>query len=167
MRLCTGRTAHRGSRRIALVFLDNGTRRRWRVNVTPRPLFIPGKDPVSIAQEAGWAPGSVWTGTENFAPRGIRSPDRPARSQSLYRLSYPARSCEFGLQYFVHGLMKVFFTLAEICRLLQLLKNIRCVWKSICWFHVRGGIHFSSFSNLCQMFLTLRCRRLHNSDHMQ
>ena len=27
---------------------------------------------------------------ENLTPTGIRSPDRPARSQSLYRLSYPA-----------------------------------------------------------------------------
>jgi hypothetical protein len=27
---------------------------------------------------------------ENLVPTGIRSPDRPARSQSLYRLSYPA-----------------------------------------------------------------------------
>ena len=32
----------------------------------------PGKDPVSIVQEAGWAPGSVWTGAENFAATGIR-----------------------------------------------------------------------------------------------
>ena len=29
---------------------------------------------------------------ENVAPLGIRSPDRPARSQSLYQLSYPADS---------------------------------------------------------------------------
>ena len=62
----------------------------WGVIVTPRPLFTPGKDPVPIVQEAGWAPGPVWTGAENLAPTGIRSPDRPARSQSLYRLSYPA-----------------------------------------------------------------------------
>jgi len=48
----------------------------------------PGKDPVLIVQEAGWAPGPVWTGAENLAPTGIRSPDRPARSESLYRLSY-------------------------------------------------------------------------------
>ena len=27
LRLCTGRTAHRGSRDIALLFLDHGTRR--------------------------------------------------------------------------------------------------------------------------------------------
>jgi len=49
-----------------------------------------GKDPVPIVQEAGWAPGPVWTRAENLAPTGIRSPGRPARSQSLYRLSYPA-----------------------------------------------------------------------------
>jgi len=90
LRLCTGRTAHGRSRGIALPFLDHGTRRGWRVSVTPRPLFTPRKDPVPIVQEAGWAPGPVWTGAENLAATGIQSPDRPARSQSLYRLSYPA-----------------------------------------------------------------------------
>ena len=52
--------------------------------------FYPGNDPVSIAQEAGWATGPSWTCAENLVPTGIRTPDRPARSQSLYRLSYPA-----------------------------------------------------------------------------
>jgi hypothetical protein len=55
----------------------------------PAALY-PGKDPVPIVQKAGWVPGPVWTGAENLASTGIRSPDRPARSQSLYRLSYPA-----------------------------------------------------------------------------
>ena len=68
LRLCTGRTAHRGSRGIALLFHDHGTRRGWGVSVTPRPLFTPGKDPAPIVQEAGWAPGPVWTGAENLAP---------------------------------------------------------------------------------------------------
>ena len=45
----------------------------------------PRKDPVPIAQEDGFAPGSVWTGAENLAPTVIRSPDRPTRNQSLYR----------------------------------------------------------------------------------
>ena len=36
-----------------------------------------------------WAPGPVWTVAENLAPTGIRSPDRPARNESLYRLRYP------------------------------------------------------------------------------
>ena len=57
---------------------------------TPRPgRFTAGKDPVPIVQEAEWARGPVWTGAENLASTGIRSPDRPARSESLYRLSYP------------------------------------------------------------------------------
>ena len=54
------------------------------------PASLPlGKDSVPIVQEAGWAPGPVWTSAESLAPTGIQSPDRPARSQSLYRLRYP------------------------------------------------------------------------------
>ena len=68
LRLCTGRTSHRGSRGIALLFHDHGTRRGWGDSVTPLSLFTPGKNPVSIVQEAGWAPGPVWTGAENLAP---------------------------------------------------------------------------------------------------
>jgi hypothetical protein len=59
------------------------------VSTTPRPLY-PRERPVPIVQEAGWAPGPVWTCAKNLAPTGIRSPDHPARSQSLYRLSYCA-----------------------------------------------------------------------------
>jgi len=40
-----------------------------------------GKDTLPILQEAGWAPGPVWTGAGNLAPTGIRSPGRPARSE--------------------------------------------------------------------------------------
>ena len=43
--------------------------------------------------EAGWGPEPVWTGTENLAPTRTRSPDRPARSDSLHRLSYPCPIC--------------------------------------------------------------------------
>ena len=59
------------------------------VYATPRPLYPRERDTAPTVQEAGWAPGPVWTGAENLAPTGIRSPDRPARSESLYRLSYP------------------------------------------------------------------------------
>jgi hypothetical protein len=49
----------------------------------PRPgRFTTGKDLVPIVQEAGWATGPVWTGAENLAQTGIRSPDRPVRSES-------------------------------------------------------------------------------------
>jgi hypothetical protein len=61
----------------------------------PAALYPRGKDaPVLIVQEAGWAPEPVWTQRlekKSFAPPppGIepRSPGRPARSQTLYRLS--------------------------------------------------------------------------------
>jgi len=96
LRLCTGCMVRRGSRGIALLFHDHGTRRGWGVSVMPQPLFPPGKDPVPIVQETGWAPGLVWTGAENLAPTGIRSPDRPARSQSLYRLCYPTHTRKFN-----------------------------------------------------------------------
>jgi len=71
LRLCIGRTAHRGSRGIALFFHDHSTRRGWGASVTPRPLFNPEKGPVPIVQEAGWAPGPVWTGADNLAPPGF------------------------------------------------------------------------------------------------
>ena len=56
------------------------------VSSTPRPHFTPGEDPVPTLQVAGWAPGSVWTGGKS-RPHRDSIPDRPARSQSLYRLS--------------------------------------------------------------------------------
>ena len=41
-----------------------------------------------VGPRAGWVPGPVRTGAENFVPIGIRFPDLPARSESLYRLRY-------------------------------------------------------------------------------
>jgi len=79
--------AQRVGRGIALLFHDRGTRR---VSSTPRPHFTPGKDPVLIVQETGWAPGPVWTGAENLVPKGIRSRTVQPVAQSLYRLSYRA-----------------------------------------------------------------------------
>jgi hypothetical protein len=35
--------------------------------------FTPGKDPIPIVQEAGWAPEPVWIGAENLAPPGFDS----------------------------------------------------------------------------------------------
>ena len=61
-------------RGIPLLFLDHGIRRGSGVSVTPWPLFTPGKDPLPIVQEAGWTPGPIWTGAENLATTGIRSP---------------------------------------------------------------------------------------------
>ena len=69
--------AQRVGRGIALLFHDRGTRRGWVVSSTPRPQFTPGKDPVHILQEAGWAPGPVWTGGKS-RPHQDSIPDRAA-----------------------------------------------------------------------------------------
>jgi len=91
--------AQRVGRGISLQFHDRGTRRRRVVSSTPHPLFTPGKEAVPILQEAGWAPGPVWTGGKS-RPNRDSIPDHPARSQSLYRLSYRAAA-------FVHKGIKV------------------------------------------------------------
>jgi len=46
--------------------------------------FTPGRDPVPIIQEAGWAPGLVWTGAKNLAPPGFNH-----WTIQLYQLCYP------------------------------------------------------------------------------
>ena len=66
------------------------------VSSTPRPHFTPGKDLVPILQEFGWAPGPVWTGGKS-RPHRDSIPSRPARSQSLYRLSYRPTSTGIAL----------------------------------------------------------------------
>ena len=72
------------------------------VSSTLRPHFTLGKDPVPIRQEAGWAPGPVWTDGK-YRPRRDSIPDRPARRQSLYRLSYPAHKRNEYQEYFLGG----------------------------------------------------------------
>ena len=65
-------------RDIALLFHDRGTRRGRVVSSAPRPHSTPGKDPVPIVQEAGWAPEPVWTGRNISSPPGFDpGPSRP------------------------------------------------------------------------------------------
>ena len=63
----------------------------------PGHTLPPGKHPVPILQEAGWARGPVWMGRKS-RPHRDSIPDRPARSQSLYRLSYPVYAWLNGLK---------------------------------------------------------------------
>jgi len=110
--------AHRVGRVTALLFHDRGTRRGWVVSSTPQPHFTPGKDLVPILQEAGWAPGLVWTGGKSH-PHQDSIPDRPAHSQSLYRLSYPAHGVittlfNFHFIFLSHSVLRGFCT-ASFC----------------------------------------------------
>jgi len=53
------------------------------VSDTPWSLYS-GNKQISFVEEAGWAPGPVWTGV-GFSPPQSSS----FRSESIYRLSYP------------------------------------------------------------------------------
>jgi hypothetical protein len=64
--------AQRMGRGIALLFHDRGTRKgvEWSAARPGRTLPL-GKDPVLIVQEAGLAPGPVWTGGKILSPPGF------------------------------------------------------------------------------------------------
>ena len=82
----------RFGRGIALLFHDRGTRRKWVVSSTPRPHFTtPGKTGYTFYRRLGGPPGPVWTCGKS-RPHRDSIPDRPARSQSLYQLSYWAHT---------------------------------------------------------------------------
>ena len=127
------------SRGIALPFhdprrLDGGG---WSAPRTGR--FTPGKDPVPIVQEAGWAAGSVWTGAENLSPTGIRSPDRPAR----YRLSYPGpwHVSTHIIMLLTSRSMKILLTVPQLfCAYRQAYGTL-----SICTAHVYEGVTVGKF----------------------
>ena len=57
--------------------------------LTTLPGRITRNGPVPIVWEAGWAAAPVWTGAKLCAATGIRTPDRLARNESIYRLRHP------------------------------------------------------------------------------
>ena len=66
-----------------------GARWGWVVNATPRQLFPPGRPGTHCT--GGWVgPRAGLGGCGKFRLTEIRSPDRPACRESLYRLRYPA-----------------------------------------------------------------------------
>jgi len=85
--LCTGRTAHRGSRGIALLFHDHGTRRGEGSASRPGRSLPSGKIRYPLYRRLGGPQGRL-DRCGKSRPTGIRSPDRPTRSQSLYPLRY-------------------------------------------------------------------------------
>ena len=85
----------------------------------------PGKDWVPILQEAGWAPGPVWTGGKS-RPHRDSIPDLPARSQSLYRLS----CISTPIEKWTHRYMNLFTRNSPYYHLLKyllLLKKTLCI----------------------------------------
>jgi len=88
LRLCT---AHRGSRGIALLFLTAALEEGEGSASRLGHYLPPGKTRYPFYRRMGGTQGRSGR-AENLVPTGIRSPDRPARSKLLYRLSYPAHN---------------------------------------------------------------------------
>ena len=94
LRLCTGRTARKDCRNIALPFLHHGTRRGWGVRFTRRPLFTPGKDSYPLYRRLGGPQGRSGqvrkiSSPPGFDPRTIqaaasRNTDYATRPTKLY-----------------------------------------------------------------------------------
>jgi len=116
----------RVGRVIALLFHDRGSRRGgWSAARLSRTL-PPGKDPVPILQEGGWAPGLVWTGGKSH-PHWDSIPDRPACSQSLYQLNYLAYIyCLLLWRNTVGGHVKSLDSGSVVCGVLNCLVPIHC-----------------------------------------
>jgi len=90
----------------------------WVVNVTPRPLY-PWERPGTHCT-GGWVgPGPVWMGAENLGPTRIRSPDRPARSESSYRLSYPGpqNTHTHTHTYIIHTYIYIYIYILQLCHI--------------------------------------------------
>ena len=72
---------------VSLYFFDLDARWGWVINATLRSLY-PRERP-STHCIGGWVgPRARLDGWGKSRPNGTRSPDRPARSEPLYRLSY-------------------------------------------------------------------------------
>jgi hypothetical protein len=114
-------------------FLDLGISLRWVVSFTSQPLYLDKEALVPIGQEAGWTPELVWTTWRKVLTLPwleLRPLDCPARSQSLYRLSY--RGSTFS--------------------------TIRCSKHVMLWVFqkiVYGFLSSSDDYKLCSMFLLL------------
>jgi hypothetical protein len=147
---------------------------RWGVSITPRPLFSPGKDPVPIVQEAGWAPGPVWTFEEILASIGIRSPDRPARSESLYRLRYPAlrkgNTKIIHLLFFDSLRLLTNFPLLHTLQVKRIVLSHFCYFTSVhtlrpkCFLLLRSHFFFKFLLHQSDDFLCSECHRTITND---
>jgi len=100
--------AQRVGRVIALLFHDRGTRRGWVVSSTPRLHFTPGKDPVPILQEAGWAQGLVWTGGKT-RPHRHSIPDRPACSSVAIPTELPGPQLHTHIHTWIYKYLNFLF----------------------------------------------------------
>ena len=87
----------------------------------PAALYPPGKDPVSILQEAGWAPGPVWTGGK-YLPHRDSIPDREEYNNRIKIKNLCIKLVKKN---------QITFTINEVPTLHLLKRHLK--FKFICW----------------------------------
>jgi len=60
--------------------------------------FTPGKDLVPIVQEAGWAPGPVWTCAENLAPLPGKDKGNEKTNSDFYEICSKINNIQYTAQ---------------------------------------------------------------------
>ena len=80
-----------GDKAQALLILNFGARWGWVVSTTPRPLYPRGNTRYPLYRRLGGPRGRSGRVRKSTQPAGFRTPDRPARSESLRRV-IPAAS---------------------------------------------------------------------------
>ena len=121
LRLCTDRTARRESRGIVLPFHDHGTRTGEGSASRPGRSLPPGKTRYPLYRRLGGPQSRSGQVRKISPPTGIRSPDRPTRSQSLYRLSYPAHNEIYLLIKYIKSV------LWRVAKYLSYIEEARCL----------------------------------------
>jgi hypothetical protein len=58
------------------------------VKATLGPLHTRERESVPVLRQVAWAPWAFWTGVDNLAFGGFRTPKRPTRKESLHHLRY-------------------------------------------------------------------------------
>jgi hypothetical protein len=109
-----------------LLILDLGTRRGWVLSVTPRLCFSPGERTPGTHWTGSWvgpragldteAPGKISLPLPGIEPR---SSTRPACSQTIYWLSYPAH-LKYVLLTWKHGRLQECFCSGSITKAIPL-----------------------------------------------
>ena len=141
----------------------------WGVSVTLRPLFTPGKTQYPLYRRVGGPQGRSGQLRKISPPTGVRSPDRPTRSQSLYLLSYPGPSSVqrddlIQVKQFMKFLTEAVRNIARDERYTPDLIMLNCtlVWDillvlfclSLTMHHIRSTFSHSCLSRLYLYFLS-------------
>ena len=83
----------------------------------PNRSLIPGKTRYPLYRRLGGPQGRSGQVRKISPPTGIRSPDRPSLSQSLYRLSYRAHNNQYSSVKYIWNRCAVLFCASEIIQL--------------------------------------------------